>query len=41
MGVANITSFIMMFLSGIFFPIETMPEWIQPSIQYSPAHLFC
>ena len=40
MGVANITSFIMMFLSGIFFPIETMPEWIQPISNILPLTYF-
>ena len=40
MGVANITSFIMMFLSGIFFPIETMPDWIQPISNILPLTYF-
>ncbi|MDQ0254769.1 ABC-2 type transport system permease protein [Evansella vedderi] len=40
MGVANIFSFIMMFLSGIFFPIETMPEWIQPISNILPLTYF-
>lgn len=29
MGVANIASFLMMFLSGIFFPINNLPGWLQ------------
>ncbi|MFD0589891.1 ABC transporter permease [Paenibacillus sp. GCM10027627] len=29
MGVANIVSTFMMFLSGIFFPIEMLPDWLQ------------
>ncbi|MFD1636858.1 ABC transporter permease [Evansella tamaricis] len=40
MGVANIASFLMMFLSGIFFPIETMPEWIQPLSNILPLTYF-
>ena len=40
MGVANIVSFLMMFLSGVFFPIETMPEWIQPISNVLPLTYF-
>ncbi|MCT2536911.1 ABC transporter permease [Aquibacillus koreensis] len=40
MGVANIVSFLMMFLSGVFFPIETMPEWIQPVSHVLPLTYF-
>ncbi|WP_428911621.1 ABC transporter permease [Niallia sp. Krafla_26] len=40
MGVANITSFIMMFLSGIFFPIESMPEWLHPVSNILPLTYF-
>lgn len=40
MGVANIASFLMMFLSGIFFPVETMPEWIQPISNILPLTYF-
>lgn len=29
MGVANIASFLMMFMSGIFFPINNLPGWLQ------------
>ncbi len=40
MGVANIVSFLMMFVSGIFFPIETMPEWLQPISNILPLTYF-
>ncbi|WP_235864024.1 ABC transporter permease [Sutcliffiella halmapala] len=40
MGVANIFSFLMMFLSGIFFPVETMPDWIQPISNILPLTYF-
>ena len=40
MGVANIVSFVMMFLSGVFFPIETMPDWIQPISNLLPLTYF-
>ena len=40
MGVANIVSFLMMFLSGVFFPIETMPEWLQPVSNLLPLTYF-
>lgn len=40
MGVANIISFLMMFLSGVFFPIETMPGWIQPLSNILPLTYF-
>lgn len=40
MGVANITSFIMMFLSGVFFPIESMPDWLQPVSNILPLTYF-
>lgn len=29
MGMANIASMLMMFLSGIFFPVNNLPEWLQ------------
>lgn len=29
MGMANIASMLMMFLSGIFFPINSLPDWLQ------------
>ncbi|WP_232233868.1 ABC transporter permease [Bacillus sp. J33] len=40
MGVANIVSFVMMFLSGVFFPVETMPEWLQPISNILPLTYF-
>lgn len=40
MGVANITSFIMMFLSGVFFPIDSMPDWLQPVSNILPLTYF-
>lgn len=40
MGVANIVSFLMMFVSGIFFPVETMPEWLQPISNILPLTYF-
>ncbi|SDY25068.1 ABC-2 type transport system permease protein [Evansella caseinilytica] len=40
MGVANIFSFLMMFLSGIFIPVETMPDWIQPISNVLPLTYF-
>lgn len=40
MGVANIVSFIMLFLSGVMFPIEIMPEWIQPISNILPLTYF-
>lgn len=40
MGVANIASFLMMFLSGVFFPIETMPSWLQPISYILPLTYF-
>jgi ABC-2 type transport system permease protein len=40
MGVANIVSFLMMFLSGVFFPVETMPDWLQPVSNLLPLTYF-
>jgi len=40
MGLANITSFLMMFLSGVFFPIESMPSWLQPVSNVLPLTYF-
>lgn len=40
MGVANIASFLMMFLSGVFFPVETMPSWLQPVAVVLPLTYF-
>lgn len=35
-AVANIVSFPMMFLSGVFFPIDTAPAWMQPITKIMP-----
>lgn len=40
MGMANIASFLMMFLSGVFFPVETMPDWLQPVAIFLPLTYF-
>lgn len=40
MGMANIASFLMMFLSGIFFPTSGFPEWLQPVSQVLPLTYF-
>ncbi|MFE7064308.1 ABC transporter permease [Sutcliffiella sp. NPDC057660] len=40
MGMANIVNFLMMFLSGVFFPIETMPTWLQPLSNILPLTHF-
>ncbi len=40
MGVGNIASFLMMFLSGVFFPVETMPSWLQPVSYILPLTYF-
>lgn len=40
MGIANITSFLMMFLSGVFFPVESMPSWLQPVSNALPLTYF-
>ncbi len=40
MGIVNIINFVMMFLSGVFFPIDTMPEWIQPLSHILPLTYF-
>jgi ABC-2 type transport system permease protein len=33
---ANLVTFPMLFLSGVFFPIGSMPEWLQPVIRLLP-----
>jgi ABC-2 type transport system permease protein len=33
---ANLVTFPMLFLSGVFFPIGAMPEWLQPVIRLLP-----
>lgn len=40
MGMANIASMLMMFLSGVFFPLETLPTWLQPVTQMLPLTYF-
>ena len=40
MGIANIVNFLMMFLSGVFFPVETMPDWLQPVSNVLPLTYF-
>ncbi|MBW5444778.1 ABC transporter permease subunit [Cohnella sp. CFH 77786] len=40
MGVANIASFLMMFISGIFFPTNSLPDWLQPVTNVLPLTYF-
>ncbi|WP_256760278.1 ABC transporter permease [Cohnella sp. WQ 127256] len=40
MGMANIASFLMMFLSGIFFPTSGFPEWLVPVSEVLPLTYF-
>lgn len=40
MGTANIASFLMMFLSGIFFPTSGFPEWLKPVSDVLPLTYF-
>lgn len=40
MGLANIASMLMMFLSGVFFPVETLPEWLQTVPKLLPLTYF-
>lgn len=40
MGISNITSMLMMFLSGVFIPLEIMPNWLQPIAQILPLTYF-
>jgi ABC-2 type transport system permease protein len=40
MGMANITSMLMMFLSGIFFPVDNLPEWLQVVPKVLPLSYF-
>lgn len=40
MGMANIASFLMMFLSGVFIPVETLPDWLQPVADVLPLTYF-
>jgi ABC-2 type transport system permease protein len=40
MGMANIVNFLMMFLSGIFFPTSGFPEWLVPVSHALPLTYF-
>lgn len=40
MGVANISSFLMMFLSGIFFPTSGFPDWLKAVSEVLPLTYF-
>jgi len=40
MGIANITSFLMMFLSGVFFATSGLPDWLKPLTQVLPLTYF-
>ncbi|MGO4547171.1 ABC transporter permease [Paenibacillus sp. 2TAB23] len=40
MGMSNIASMLMMFLSGVFFPLESLPTWLQPVTQMLPLTYF-
>lgn len=35
-GIISLPNFIFMFLSGIFFPVEIMPDWIRPVVDVIP-----
>lgn len=35
-GLASLINFPMMFLSGLFFPVEIMPDWIRPVVSAIP-----
>ena len=35
-GMANLITFPMMFLSGVFFPIDSMPDWMRPIMAVMP-----
>lgn len=35
-AIANLIVFPMLFLGGTFFPIDTMPNWLQHAVQYLP-----
>lgn len=39
-AIANIVAFPMLFLSGVFFPLDSMPEWLQNIVQYLPLTYF-
>mgnify|MGYP000846000343 FL=1 len=40
MAMANIASFLMMFISGVFFPVDSLPEWLQPLSRVLPLSYF-
>jgi ABC-2 type transport system permease protein len=40
MGLANIASFLMMFISGVFFPVNSLPEWLQGVTSFIPLTYF-
>jgi len=35
-GISQLVNFPMMFLSGLFFPVDTMPTWIRPVVNAMP-----
>ncbi len=39
-ALANIIVFPMLFLSGVFFPLSAMPEWLQHIVKYFPLSYF-
>jgi ABC-2 type transport system permease protein len=39
-GIANLLSFLMMFMSGIFFDTASLPEWIKPASAVLPLTFF-
>lgn len=39
-AIANIIVFPMLFLSGVFFPLSAMPDWLQKTVQYLPLTYF-
>jgi len=40
MGIVNLVSFLMMFLSGVFFKFSSLPEWLQPVASALPLTFF-
>lgn len=39
-AIANLIVFPMMFLGGVFFPTDSMPDWLQRVVQYLPLTYF-
>lgn len=39
-AIANIVIFPMLFLGGVFFPTDSMPDWLQGAVQYLPLSYF-